>query len=200
MHIQGTPFLFFSFLFLFCFVLFCFVLFYFILFYFILFYFRLLSSSKQNNPTSRPHFNFNQTSMRTKVKPRERSPTWNQSFIFKPIEFKKADLVLNIMDAENFGNDDFMGKIVIPLTSLDTQKWTEKWYPVIDPDKKSAAKQLSGSLLVRTKFVYSEKLRLEGEMRDVTSNMNKLSKGELDAGREYFLNSRFISLFARGHS
>lgn len=77
---------------------------------------------------------------RTKVKPRERSPVWNQSFIFKPIEFKKADLVLNVMDAENFGNDDFMGKIIIPLPTIENQLWVEKWYPLTDPDKKTEAK------------------------------------------------------------
>ncbi|GMI13592.1 hypothetical protein TrLO_g1160 [Triparma laevis f. longispina] len=113
---------------------------------------------------------------RTKVKPRERSPVWNQSFIFKPIEFKKADLVLNVMDAENFGNDDFMGKIIIPLPTIENQLWVEKWYPLTDPDKKTEAKLLSGSVLVRTKFVFSEKLRLEGEVKEVASQMEKLSK------------------------
>lgn len=71
-----------------------------------------------------------QSDKRTKVKPRERSPVWNQSFIFKPIEFRSCDLVLTVMDAENFGNDDFMGKIIIPLKNVDTQQWVEKWYPL----------------------------------------------------------------------
>ena len=113
---------------------------------------------------------------RTKVKPRERSPVWNQSFNFKPIEFKKADLVLNVMDAENFGNDDFMGKIVIPLNTMDTQQWIEKWYPLTDPEKKTEAKQLSGSVLVRTKFIFSEKLRIEGEIKELAAGIDKLSK------------------------
>lgn len=113
---------------------------------------------------------------RTKVKPRERSPVWNQSFIFKPIEFKKADLVLNVMDAENFGNDDFMGKIIVPLQTMDSQQWVEKWYPLTDPEKKTEAKQLSGSVLVRTKFIFSEKTRLEGEIKELAANIDKLSK------------------------
>ena len=80
------------------------------------------------------------------------------------------------MDAENFGNDDFMGKITIPLTSIENQQWVEKWYPLTDPDKKTEAKQLSGSVLVRTKFVFSEKLRLEGECKEAAAAMEKLSK------------------------
>ncbi len=117
-----------------------------------------------------------QTDKRTKVKPRERSPVWNQSFIFKPIEFKKADLILSVMDAENFGNDDFMGKIIIPLNSLDTQGWVEKWYPLTDPEKKTEAKQLSGQVLVRCKFIFSEKSRLDGEIKQIVAEMEKVGK------------------------
>jgi len=80
------------------------------------------------------------------------------------------------MDAENFGNDDFMGKIVVPLAGIESQQWVEKWYPLTDPDKKTEAKQLSGSVLVRTKFIFSEKLRLEGEIKEVAASIDKLSK------------------------
>ena len=118
-----------------------------------------------------------QSDKRTKVKPRERSPVWNQSFIFKPIEFRNADLVLTVMDAENFGNDDFMGKICVPLKGIDTQGWVEKWYQLTDPEKKTEAKQLSGSVLVRTKFIYSEKNRLDGEIKEIKAQKEKL---ELD--------------------
>jgi Ca2+-dependent lipid-binding protein len=118
-----------------------------------------------------------QSDKRTKVKPRERSPVWNQSFVFKPIEFRNADLVLTIMDAENFGNDDFMGKIIIPLKNMEVQHWVEKWYQLTDPEKKTEAKQLSGSVLVRTKFVFSEKSRLDGEIKEIKASKEKL---ELD--------------------
>jgi hypothetical protein len=113
---------------------------------------------------------------RTRVTPRERSPQWNQAFVFTPIEFKKADLILNVMDAENFGNDDFMGKIIIPLTSIDHQEWEEAWYPLTDPEKKSEAKALSGSILIRTKFIHSEKLKLEQELKAHAGDLDKLHK------------------------
>ena len=38
------------------------------------------------------------------------------------------------------------------------------------------AKQLSGSVLVRTKFIYSEKLRIEGEIKECAAAIDKLSK------------------------
>jgi len=106
-----------------------------------------------------------QSDKRAKVEPQEQSPVGNQSFMFKPIEFRNefvyrnAVLVLTVMEAENYGNDYFMGEIVVPLVGIDTAGWVEKWYKLTDPEKKAEAGQLCGSVLVRTKFIYGEKRR-----------------------------------------
>jgi len=102
---------------------------------------------------------------RTKVAPHNRNPTFNTKLEFDKIEFRKFSLILTVNDAESFGNDDFVGVVKIPMSTLDSQDWIEKWYPLTDPEKKTAAKQLGGSVCVSVKFVYSEKLFLDQQIK-----------------------------------
>jgi hypothetical protein len=84
------------------------------------------------------------------------------------------------VDAENFGNDDFMGKVVIPLQDVTSQQWEEKYYPIVDPDGKSSAKQLSGSVLVSLKFTYDKRTLLS---KAVDFHKEELKKVEKDIAK-----------------
>jgi len=93
------------------------------------------------------------------------------------------------MDAESFGNDDFVGCVTVQLQKMGESG--NKWYPIADPEKKTQAKQLSGSLLLGCELVKSEKGRLEEEIRGREKEKDKLKK-DIAKVRKVVLRSFFF--------
>ena len=56
------------------------------------------------------------------MSPNSRNPVFNSSFSFPGLTCRRgAALTLKVMDAESFGNDDFVGEITVDLAKLETQ-------------------------------------------------------------------------------
>lgn len=55
------------------------------------------------------------------------NPKWNQMFKF---DIKKGteDLEILVLDRDLYASDDFLGRVVIPLSTLNDQMKMDTWY------------------------------------------------------------------------
>ncbi|KAH9322295.1 hypothetical protein KI387_016934 [Taxus chinensis] len=86
---------------------------------------------------------------RTRVIRKTLDPSWNEEFTFK-VEDLSEQLVVSIWDDDRFFNDDFLGQVKIPVsTVLDAEKQTMPltWFPVQARASKSKSK-VSGEILL----------------------------------------------------
>ncbi|XP_071497599.1 synaptotagmin-7-like isoform X1 [Diadema antillarum] len=86
--------------------------------------------------------------METKVKRKNLSPIWNESFHFEGYPYAKIQervLHLQVLDYDRFSRNDPIGEVNLPLAEVDLTHERLYWRP-LTPSKKSSGKL--GSLLV----------------------------------------------------
>ena len=77
----------------------------------------------------------------TKVHRKSLDPIFNETFIFKNIEynfFSDKTLVLAIYDYDRFSKHDQIGEVTIPLGSVDFGKVVTEWREICPPRKNDA--------------------------------------------------------------
>lgn len=112
---------------------------------------------------------------RTETKWKNLNPVWDETFVIQPIVNRhNAFVKVIMMDAEKFGDDDFMAEIRIPLDALADQEMRDQWYDLADPDGKTVAEELHGQLHLRHQFIFSSVFPLEQRLEALEN-----SKGEV---------------------
>ncbi|CAK9238618.1 unnamed protein product [Sphagnum troendelagicum] len=88
---------------------------------------------------------------RTKVKTKDLDPTWNEKFEFVVPEASMlpGDLEINIQNERNSGTgrrSSFLGRVVVPMSSIPNQPEAVRWYPL---QKRGLFSHIKGDLGLR---------------------------------------------------
>ncbi|NXE10908.1 PCLO protein, partial [Lophotis ruficrista] len=70
---------------------------------------------------------------RTKYVQKSLNPEWNQTVIYKNIsmeQLKKKTLEVTVWDYDRFSSNDFLGEVLIELSSVSQPDNTPRWYPL----------------------------------------------------------------------
>ncbi|NXO24275.1 PCLO protein, partial [Cisticola juncidis] len=70
---------------------------------------------------------------RTKYIQKSLNPEWNQTVIYKSIsmeQLKKKTLEVTVWDYDRFSSNDFLGEVLIELSSISQLDNTPRWYPL----------------------------------------------------------------------
>ncbi|POI34997.1 hypothetical protein CIB84_001251 [Bambusicola thoracicus] len=70
---------------------------------------------------------------RTKYVQKSLNPEWNQTVIYKNIsteQLKKKTLEVTVWDYDRFSSNDFLGEVLIDLSSVSQLDNTPRWYPL----------------------------------------------------------------------
>ncbi|NXN20865.1 PCLO protein, partial [Nycticryphes semicollaris] len=70
---------------------------------------------------------------RTKYVQKSLNPEWNQTVIYKNIsmeQLKKKTLEVTVWDYDRFSSNDFLGEVLIELSSISQLDNTPRWYPL----------------------------------------------------------------------
>ncbi|XP_053108815.1 protein piccolo isoform X2 [Hemicordylus capensis] len=70
---------------------------------------------------------------RTKYMQKSLNPEWNQTVIYKNIsmeQLKKKTLEVTVWDYDRFSSNDFLGEVLIELSSISQLDNTPRWYPL----------------------------------------------------------------------
>ncbi|KAJ7407168.1 hypothetical protein WISP_128820 [Willisornis vidua] len=70
---------------------------------------------------------------RTKYVQKSLNPEWNQTVIYKNIsteQLKKKTLEVTVWDYDRFSSNDFLGEVLIELSSVSQLDNTPRWYPL----------------------------------------------------------------------
>ncbi|KFV61617.1 Protein piccolo, partial [Dryobates pubescens] len=78
-------------------------------------------------------FGFAEYKRRTKHIQKSLNPEWNQTVIYKNIsveQLKKKTLEVTVWDYDRFSSNDFLGEVLIELSSISQLDNTPRWYPL----------------------------------------------------------------------
>ncbi|NWX01255.1 PCLO protein, partial [Caloenas nicobarica] len=89
---------------------------------------------KISNVMFPPLFKFSaEYKRRTKYVQKSLNPEWNQTVIYKNIsteQLKKKTLEVTVWDYDRFSSNDFLGEVLIELSSVSQLDNTPRWYPL----------------------------------------------------------------------
>ncbi|NXI69172.1 PCLO protein, partial [Anseranas semipalmata] len=77
--------------------------------------------------------NYAEYKRRTKYVQKSLNPEWNQTVIYKNIsteQLKKKTLEVTVWDYDRFSSNDFLGEVLIELSSISQLDNTPRWYPL----------------------------------------------------------------------
>lgn len=114
------------------------------------------------------------TIQRTETKWGQVQPTFEHDFTFKPIVSRDVTIRLSLMDDDKVGDPDFVAQVDIKLSDLVSQEWIGGWHLLLDPEGRSGAEKVCGSLNISAKFFYSRILPLEMAMEALTKEQEAL--------------------------
>ncbi|EFA80480.1 RasGTPase-activating protein [Heterostelium album PN500] len=79
---------------------------------------------------------------RTRTIPKKLNPFWCEEFSLEVQDSSSEKLVVSIIDDKKYTNDEFIGKVIIPINTLKDQKERELWFPLQPPTSSKKVPQM----------------------------------------------------------
>lgn len=127
-----------------------------------------------SDPYCRLSSNFNKQNFKTPCIPKTLEPVWKNAkykFLSPP---KEGKITIQLFDRDRFSRDDFLGRVVLDISSFPLNKQVDEWYQLLDePAKPTVAKKDGKKGIVRLIITVSgtEKAKASSEKKEVKETL-----------------------------